>query len=56
MLINESVVIEAKAIEQLHSVHDAQLLTYLKLSGYRLGYLINFNVTLMKDGIRRFVN
>ena len=55
MLVDESVVVEAKAIEVLHPVHEAQLLTYLKLSGYRLGYLINFNVVLLKDGIRRFV-
>src|SRR5262249_2113415 len=56
MLVDELVVIETKAVDGLHPVHEAQLLTYLKLSGFRLGYLINFNVALMKDGIRRYVN
>lgn len=55
ILVEELVVVEAKAVELLHPVHEAQLLTYLKLSGYRLGFLMNFNVVLMKDGIRRFV-
>jgi GxxExxY protein len=55
MLVNELVVLEAKGVEAIHPVHEAQLLTYLKLSDRRLGYLINFNVPLIKDGIRRFV-
>lgn len=49
-------VVELKAVEQLAPVHDAQLLTYLKLSGIRTGLLLNFNSTLMRDGIRRLVN
>lgn len=55
MLIEESVVIENKAVESLLPVHTAQILTYLELSGHWLGYLLNWNVTLMKSGIRRFV-
>jgi GxxExxY protein len=55
MLIGNSVVIENKAVERLLSIHTAQILTYLELSGHRLGYLLNWNVTLMKSGIHRFV-
>ena len=47
--------IELKAVEKLLPVHDAQLLSYLKLSGKRLGFLLNFNVPVMKNGISRFV-
>lgn len=53
LLIDDAVVIEVKAVEVLLPVHMAQMLTYLKLSGYRLGFLINFNVGLIKDGIKR---
>jgi GxxExxY protein len=53
MLVNDSVIIELKAVEQLLPVHKAQALTYLKLSGHRLAFLINFNVPLIKDGIER---
>lgn len=55
LLVEELAVVEIKAVERLLPVHDAQLLTYLKLSGHRLGLLINFNVARIKDGIRRFV-
>jgi len=48
--------VELKAIECLLPVHKAQVMTYLKLSGYRLGLLINFNVALIKDGIERVAN
>jgi len=48
-------VIEVKAVEALAPIHDAQLLTYLKLSGIRTGLLLNFNVPLLRDGIRRLV-
>ena len=47
--------IEIKAVESLHPVCEAQLLTYLKLGGFRLGYLINFNVKLLKEGFHRYV-
>jgi len=53
MLVNEQVIIELKAVERLLPVHKAQVLTYLKLTGHRLGLLINFNVPLIKDGIER---
>ncbi len=55
LLVNEMVIVELKAVEQLLPVHEAQLLTYLKLTGLRLGLLINFNVPRLKDGIRRIV-
>jgi GxxExxY protein len=50
------VVIEIKSVEALDDVHLAQLLTYLKLSNSKLGMLINFNVTLLKQGVKRVVN
>ena len=53
MLVGDSVVVELKAVEKVLPVHFSQLLTYLKLSGYRLGLLINFNSPLIKDGITR---
>lgn len=56
MLIEHKVIIENKAVEQIIPIHEAQLLTYLKLSGCHLGYLINWNVPLVKDGIKRMVN
>ena len=52
-LVAGCVVVEIKAIEALAPVHDAQLLTYLRLGGWRLGLLINFNVAVLKSGIRR---
>ncbi len=55
LLVDDLVVVEVKAVEQLAAVHEAQLLTYLRLSGRRLGYLINFNVPVLKQGIRRRV-
>jgi GxxExxY protein len=56
LLIAGLVVIEVKALEQIAPVHRAQLLSYLKLGRYKLGYLLNFNVPLMRDGIHRLVN
>lgn len=56
LLISSKVVVEIKSVEFLNDVHLAQILTYLKLSGCRLGYLLNFNVKYLKDGIRRIVN
>ena len=56
LLVEKKVVVEIKAVEALNDVHLAQILTYLKLSGCKLGYLINFNVKRVKDGIRRVVN
>ena len=54
-LINSLVLVENKAIEVILPVHEAQLLTYMELSGCKIGFLLNWNVTLMKNGIKRFV-
>ncbi len=55
LVVENKVIVELKSVDQLHPVHEAQLLTYLKLSGIKTGLLINFNSRLLKDGIRRFV-
>jgi len=55
-LIDNKVVIEVKAVEALNDVHKAQVITYFKLSGTKLALLVNFNVVLIKDGIKRIVN
>lgn len=55
LVVENSLVVELKAVEVLLPVHLAQVLTYLKLSGLRLGLLINFNVRVIKDGIKRVV-
>jgi GxxExxY protein len=54
-LVGSTVIVELKAIESIAPVHEAIVLTYLRLSGCRLGLLINFNVAILKDGIRRYV-
>lgn len=56
MLIENMIIIENKAVDQLLPIHQTQLLTYLKLKDCRLGFLLNWNVRLMKDGIRRVAN
>ena len=53
LLIDDKVIIELKSVEKLTPVHEAQLITYLKLTGYRVGLLINFNETLLTNGIMR---
>jgi GxxExxY protein len=53
LIVQDAVVVELKAVETLLAVHEAQLLTYLKLTGLRVGLLINFNVPILKDGIIR---
>jgi GxxExxY protein len=53
LLVEALVVVEIKAVEVIQPIHEAQLLTYLKLGGWKLGLLINFNVPFLKDGIRR---
>lgn len=55
MLVDDQVVVELKTVESFLPVHEAQLLTYLEFADRRLGLLLNFNVALMKDGIRRLV-
>jgi len=56
LLVAGLVVVEIKAVERVTDVHRAQLISYLKLGGYRLGYLLNFNVKMLKDGISRMAN
>ena len=56
LLVNNKVVIELKSVEFLTDVHMAQTLTYMKLGNYKLGLLINFNVSLLKHGIKRVIN
>ena len=55
LLVENQVIVELKAVDIMLPVFEAQLLTYLKLSGRRLGYLVNFNVSLIRDGIKRMV-
>jgi len=55
LLVEHEVVVELKSVAQLEEIHTAQILTYLKLADCRLGLLINFNVPLLKDGIRRVI-
>lgn len=56
LLVAGKVIVEVKSVEAINDVHLAQVLTYLRLSGCKLGLLINFNVTLLKTGIKRVVN
>ena len=55
LVVDEVIIIEIKAVEALTRLHDAQVLTYLKLSGCRIGFLMNFNVELFKQGLKRLV-
>lgn len=55
-IVDGGVIVEVKAVEKIHPIHEAQLLTYLKLTGLDRGLLLNFCAPTMKDGIRRFVN
>ena len=55
LLVEKTVVVELKAISAIEPIHEAQLLTYLKIGGWKVGLLINFNVPVLKDGIRRRV-
>lgn len=55
LIVENAIVVELKAVEQLHDVHRAQLISYLRTTGLRGGLLINFNVRLLKDGLRRVV-
>ncbi|MCH5688198.1 GxxExxY protein [Niabella sp. W65] len=56
LVVEEKVVIEIKTVEALNNVHSAQLLTYLKLGNYKLGLLLNFRVSVLKNGIKRIIN
>jgi len=55
LLVEGQLILELKCVEQLQPIHEAQMLTYLKLTGCPIGLLINFNSKLLKDGIRRFI-
>jgi GxxExxY protein len=55
MVVEDAVIVEVKAVDALTRIHRAQVLTYLRLSGYPIGLLMNFNVELFKDGLRRMV-
>jgi GxxExxY protein len=55
LIVDGAVIVEVKSVEALAPVHEAQVLTYLKLSSRRLGYLVNFNVALLKQGIKRMI-
>lgn len=56
MLVEDCIIVENKSVQKMPQIHEAQLLTYLKLSGRKLGFLVNWNVPLIKDGIKRMVN
>jgi GxxExxY protein len=56
LLVNGEVIVELKTVDQFSPVHTAQVLSYLKLSGHKVGLLINFNVKLLKHGIKRIAN
>jgi GxxExxY protein len=56
LLVESRIVVELKSIEAFAHIHEAIILTYIRLSGCRLGLLINFNVTVLKDGIKRYIN
>ncbi len=56
LLVEDKIIVEIKAVEELHPIHTAQLLTYLKLTNKKLGLLINFNTTKLVDGLERVMN
>jgi GxxExxY protein len=56
MLVENLIIIENKCVEKIHPIHMAQILTYLKLRQIKLGFLINWNTTLIRDGIKRIAN
>ena len=56
IIVDKRLIVELKAVEKLLPIHEAQLLTYLKITGLQLGLLINFNVPVLKDGIKRIAN
>jgi GxxExxY protein len=54
-LVEERIIVELKSVESLAPIHEAIILTYLRFSGHKIGLLINFNVAILKDGVRRFI-
>jgi len=55
ILVEEQLIVELKSVEEIRGIHEAQLLTYMKLAGVKIGLLMNFNVVRLKDGLKRFV-
>ena len=55
ILVDDKIILELKSVESLQKVHEAQLITYMKLAGVKTGLLINFNERMLKDGLKRFV-
>ena len=55
ILVEDKIILELKSVEKLHPIHEAQILAYLKLSNISIGFLMNFNVKLFKNGLKRFV-
>ena len=55
LVVQDMVVVELKTVDELVPIHDAQVLTYLKLTGLKVGLLVNFNVPVLKDGIKRLI-
>lgn len=55
LLVEEAVIVEVKSVAELAAIHESQLITYLKLSGYPIGLLMNFNVRILKQGLRRII-
>jgi GxxExxY protein len=55
LLVNDRLIVELKSVDQMLAIHEAQILTYMKLAGVRVGLLINFNVDVLRKGVRRFV-
>ena len=55
LLVENKLIIELKSVDEIKGIHESQLLTYMKLSGVKIGLLMNFNVTKLKEGIKRFV-
>jgi GxxExxY protein len=55
ILVENTIVLELKVVDAINPVHEAQILTYMKFAGKKLGLLINFNVTVLKDGIKRYI-
>lgn len=56
LLVEDAIIVEIKSVEAMHPVYTSQIITYLKLKGLTLGYLVNFNVPLLKDGFKRIVH
>ena len=56
IVVERQLVVEIKSVDRLMSIHEAEMLTYLRLSGHKVGLLMNFNATVLKDGLRRFVS